>query len=844
MLKVKNYLTDKAREEVRHLIAEAGGNEVFLVGKLNADRIVVRVQIFARGNDCSAPALLQVAQPGDVVIHNHPSGTLVPSSADMNVASILGNDGIGFYIVDNPVADIYAAVEPFEEKQVVPVNPEALIEILDENGPVARKLENYEFRPQQIDMVTAISEAINGDKISLIEAGTGTGKTLAYLLPAITHAVNNKQRIVISTNTINLQEQLVNKDLPFLQTVLPEAFSAALVKGRSNYVCKRKVRDALADFDLFTDEGEKEEFTALLEWAETTKDGSKTDLNVEPRPGVWEKIQSESDTSLKTRCPFYNSCFFYQARRNAAKADILVANHHLLFADLALRTARGDSENAVLPTYERIILDEAHNIEEVATNYFGTRVTYLGLLRILGRLYRQRRGNEKGLLLYLSRKIEKQGARVPHEKFLLVQGQIQQAIASVQSLSLQLTETMETLYTVVGSMFQNESGYNEMKLRLTPDLVESEQWQAQVLVPVKNLVAETRRFTSGMLKILRQVEKLPLKLDDLMLSLTIDLRAQLDRLDAAATSIEHVLLDEPEGYVCWLEVKQGYQKSKIVRLMSSPLNIAPVLQQAVFNKFKNVNLTSATLTVEGSFDYIKSRLGLDSLPRTQLVEAALSSPFDYEKQVCVAIPSDLPEPNHPAFFEAICKTILAAVDISQGRAFVLFTAYGLLNKVFNKLQPDLNRMGHAVYKQGQENRHRLLNRFKKDTSSILFATDSFWEGVDVQGEALELVIISKLPFRVPSEPVIQARIEELERQGRNAFTEYTVPQAAIKFKQGFGRLIRRKTDRGAVLILDKRVVQKSYGRTFLRSLPDCRFAVGPQAEVLPELERFFRRASG
>ena len=267
-------------------------------------------------------------------------------------------------------------------------------------------------------MIRAVSEAINSDKISLIEAGTGTGKTLAYLLPAISYAIANEQKVVVSTNTINLQEQLINKDLPFLKSVLKTKFKAVLVKGRGNYVCKRKVAEALSDVDLFSDEGEKDELNELLQWAKTTKDGSKTDLNVAPKFNIWEKIQSESDTSLKTRCPFYNECFFYQARRRAASANILVANHHLLFADLALRSAKGDSENAVLPTYDRIIFDEAHNMEEVATHYFGTRVTYLGTLRILRRLYRQKGKHEKGLLIYLSSRLEKFGRRLLHEDFL------------------------------------------------------------------------------------------------------------------------------------------------------------------------------------------------------------------------------------------------------------------------------------------------------------------------------------------------------------------------------------------------------------------------------------------
>ena len=842
MSKIRNYLTQPAVKKIRFFIQEAGGNEVFLVGKVNADKIVEAVQIFARGNAFSAPALLQVASQGDVVIHNHPSGALIPSSADMNVASILGNDGIGFYIVDNSVSDLYAAVEPFSQKQRVFVDSNQLIDIIGEKGLVAKKLKNYEFRPQQVDMIRAVSEAINSDKISLIEAGTGTGKTLAYLLPAISYAIVNEQKVVVSTNTINLQEQLINKDLPFLKSVLKTKFKAVLVKGRGNYVCKRKVAEVLSDVDLFSDEGEREELTTLLQWAETTSDGSKTDLNIAPKSNIWEKIQSESDTSLKTRCPFYNECFFYQARRKAASANILVANHHLLFADLALRSAKGNSENAVLPTYDRIIFDEAHNMEEVATHYFGTRVTYLGTLRILRRLYRQKGKHEKGLLIYLSSRLEKFGRRLLHEDFLKAQNEIQTyGIEAVQNLSLLLAETMENIYSVVTAEIPANATYNEIKLRLTYETIESENWRQEVAVPVERLVQEIRRFTSRLSQLLKKLNSQRGKMVEAVVSLTIDLQAQLDRLDAIANSIVHVLLDDETGYVRWLEVKQGFRNTKIVRLMASPLNIAPVLRESVFNKFSNVNLTSATLTVEGSFQYMKTRLGLDEIHPSRLIELALSSPFNYKKQALVAVPNDISEPNHRDFLAEISDMILADLKISRGRAFVLFTSYGLLNKVFFNVKDSLEKQGYSVYKQGQENRHKLLNRFREDVSSILFATDSFWEGVDVQGESLELVIITKLPFRVPSEPVVEARVEAIEQGGGNAFIEYTVPQAVIKFKQGFGRLIRKKSDRGAVLILDKRVIQKSYGRTFLNSLPACHLTVGSKREVMDELRSFYAK---
>ncbi|MFQ5824449.1 MAG: helicase C-terminal domain-containing protein [bacterium] len=838
MSKISKYFSQASVKEMIKHIRQANGNEVFLVGHLDEEALVETVEVFARGNESSAPALMQVARQGDVVIHNHPSGTLRPSRADTHVASILGNDGIGFYIVNNKVTNVYVVVEPFAEKEVVPINSTELTRIIGKNGPISKKLENYEYRPQQIQMIECVSQAINEDKIAIIEAGTGTGKTLAYLLPAITYVLQNKERCVVSTNTINLQEQLINKDLPFLQSILKDKFKAVLVKGRTNYACKRKLIEAEKELDLFSETGEKAELKTIMDWAKKTKDGSKSDLNFVPRSEVWEKIQSESDTSLKTKCPFYNKCFFYTARRAAATANILVANHHLLFSDLAVRVTKGASENAVLPAYDRIIFDEAHHLEDVATNYFGVGITYLGVLRILNKLYRRKEEQEKGLLLFLSGKLTKFARRFPHEKFLNVQKFIQeQGISAVENLKFLLSETMEQIFYTVQRL--NDSEFGEIKLRLISALIRSQEWQDKILFTAKKLIQEMRKFTARLNNFLRNIESIELRLAPSVGSLTIDLQAQLERLDAVANTMDHVLLQSDEENIRWIEVKEGYKQSKIVRLRSSPMEVAPIMKVTVYNNFKNVIMTSATLTVEGRFNYTKNRLGLDLIEPERTLELSLSAPFDYKNQALVCIPNDIPDPREKRFTEELSELILKSIKISEGRAFVLYTSYGLLNLIFNRLKSTLEALGYNVYKQGQENRHRLLERFKEDITSVLFATDSFWEGVDVHGEALESVIITKLPFKVPSEPVVEARVEAIERRGGNAFLEYTVPQAAIKFRQGFGRLIRRKTDRGSILILDRRVIQKSYGRIFINSLPDCRIVIGPTHEIFQEMRKFF-----
>ncbi len=837
---ITNYITGEACLSIRQHIAAAEGNEVFFVGRLNEEKVVEQVQVYARGNEFSAPALLQTASPGDVVLHNHPSGTLLPSTPDTHVASILGNDGIGFYIVNNAVDAIYVVVEPFEKKQVIPINADAAVRLFAADGRIAERLESYEHRKQQIEMLRIVSGAINENKIAVVEAGTGTGKTLAYLLPAIVFALNNQERVVVSTNTINLQEQLLDKDLPFLQSILDKKFTAALVKGRTNYACRRKLADADMDLDLFSEDDDKTELQAILDWARTTADGSKSDLNIEPRHDVWEKIQSESDTSLKTHCPFYDTCFFYTARRKAAVADVLVANHHLLFSDLAVRAMMGASENAILPTYERVIFDEAHHIEEVATSYFGIRVTSLGVQRMLSKLYRKKKKQEKGLLVYLSNRLVKFASGLPHADFLEAQKRIQEfAIPAAKNLQSSLEETVRVLHDAVKAGSEERQGFGEVKLRITQEVIESQDWQNGVVRAASELVQNIRNFTTRMSQFLARIERLLDKMGPTAAAMTIDLKAQLDRLDVVATNIDHVVLNFDDPNVRWLEAKDGYNDKRIIRLFSSPLDVAPILAETVYKRFQSIVLTSATLTVENKFDYFKKRLGLDRVEPERLVLRQLAQPFDYKRQALLAIPVDLPHPNQVQFTDQIAEMTHRAVRISRGRAFVLFTAYGMLRKVYDLLRDKLEAEGYHTLRQGEENRSRLLKRFREDISSVLFATDSFWEGVDVHGEALELVVITKLPFRVPSEPIIEARIEAIERRGGNAFLEYTVPQAAIKFKQGFGRLIRRKTDRGAILILDKRLVEKSYGRIFMNSLPPCSTAVGRAGVVLQALTDFY-----
>lgn len=837
---ISKYIAADMCAKVRDEITESGGNEVFFVGWVDDDLRVHDVQVVARGNEGAVPAIMALAQEADVVIHNHPSGFLKPSNADLNIAGRLDDFSVAFYIVNNEVDDIYAVVEPFAKKDTHPLKTEDIEELLKPGGLISQKLPGYEDRPQQIEMIDYVVQAFNDKKITTIEAGTGTGKTMAYLLPAIYWAVKNKERIVISTNTINLQEQLIKKDIPFLQKALPLKFDAVLVKGRSNYVCLRKVDDVDSEFDFHTDEEEGHELKSLIGWARSSKDGSKADLAVIPKSDVWEKIAAESDTCTHNRCPHFRDCFVNKARRDAAKAHILVANHHLLFADLAIRHQTGSFKDAaVLPPYEKIIFDEAHHIENVATNYFGSQITRAGITRILTRLHRKQKALEKGYLHSLRFKVLQRQKYIPDDLVEQIVNKVNTQLApGVEQITEQTNSVMDVLFEALKQQ-NGGSLENEIKVRLLPHVIDALFYAKGLSAPFKDYIQTLKLFAGDLNDLINLAKKCNKHTEDDWDAITIELQAQTERIAAVADVLQEVIFDWDEDNIRWIEARPGWRGKSIVRFQMSPLEIKNTMKEAVYEAFDTVVITSATLAVEKSFDFLADRIGLDSITSDRRTELILPAPFDYEKQVLLAVPMDMPDPRHPTFAQELGKSIFKAITISEGRAFVLFTSYGLLNMIYRQLEESLSMVGIKVLKQGNENRHELLKRFKRDKSSVLFGTDSFWEGVDVEGDALESVIITKLPFKVPSEPIVEARYEAIEKNGGNPFMEFAVPLAVLKFKQGFGRLIRRKSDRGSVIIFDNRVIQKSYGKKFINSLPKCASVVGPRDEVFAALKSFF-----
>ncbi len=547
------------------------------------------------------------------------------------------------------------------------------------------------------------------------------------------------------------------------------------------------------------------------------------------------------DQCLRVRCAHYAGCFFHRARRQAAQADLLVVNHALLLADLAVRQQTDNySVAAVLPPFDRIILDEAHHLEDVATSHFSAQVTRFAFARLLNRL-RHPRKPDKGLLPRFLTALAKELPDSEDALYREVHGRIDHLLTGRQALLEQAVTTLEWIGETLAAALGREIGEREeIRQRITGVFTATACWPA-IVERVRALARQSADLGKELRTLLQSCNRLPEAVADKLGAHLVDLRGIAGRLDLLVAELSGCVA-EADGVCAWIEVGQGRigrGRGTVTRLCTAPLSVAQSLKEAVYDRFKTVIMTSATLAVGNSFAYFAHRVGLDRAETERRSELILDSPFDFARQALVAVPTDIPEPGRPGYAEAVRDLVEKAVLLADGRSFVLFTAYSLLRRVHGELAPVLQARGYRCLRQGEEQRHKLLKAFAADPTSILFATDSFWEGVDVPGRALEQVIISRLPFKVPTEPVLEARAEAIARRGGDPFMEYTVPQAVIKFKQGFGRLIRHRDDRGVVLLLDTRVVKKGYGRLFLRSLPPAEVAAGPTGEVFASMADFF-----
>ena len=827
-------LAPGVRELLRAEIAAAHGREVSFVARPDANGLIVEARAVARGTVDAVLALPGVAARGELLLHNHPSGVLEPSGADLTVAARLHDGGVGFAIVDNDVTDCYVVVECPRPRATTRIDPIDVAALLSPSGPVARALGSFEDRPSQRDMAAYIADLYNDGGVGLLEAGTGVGKSFAYLVPALVWARENGERTVVSTNTINLQEQLVGKDLPILARALgsgEHSPSFALLKGWRNYICLARLEQARqGEGSLFEDE-RRVELETLAAWAAKTRDGSLADLPDEPSAEVWDGVAAESDLCTRLKCPHFERCFLFQARRRAAEADVVVVNHHLLASDLAVRMASDNwQEAAVLPPYRRLVLDEAHHLEDVAAMHLGAQVSRLGVERLLARLER----NGRGLLPTLQSVLFGRDDLLSAASRDLVQQGLVDALGAArrgaEELFMQLARRLDA---------EPPSGQVPV-LRLREEFGADPVWAGGLGVALDNLLLAFARLRDGVETIADR-----LALDDpseRRAQLLGELRGVLRRLDAAAAGLTAALRPPPGGpaAVRWLE-RRG-RKVPNVSLAAVPLDLAPILKDNLFDRVETVVLTSATLAAGGEFSYLEERLGLDLPPSRVRAREIHASPFDFPSQCVFGIPTDLPEPrdDEPGHDAAVARVLVELARASDGGMFALFTSHGALRRAADAVREAIAGRW-PLFVQGEGQRDQLLRRFREAGSGILLGTDSFWEGVDVPGRALRVLILAKLPFKVPTEPLTAARLERLEARGLNGFTHYLVPNAALKLKQGFGRLIRSRSDVGAVVLLDRRVVTKRYGSMILEGLPRASRVVGRWAEVRGACEEFFAR---
>ncbi len=821
-------VSPEVRALLREEIARAGGREVSFVARVDGDGDLVEAHAVARGTIDAVLALPGVASRGEMLLHNHPSGRLDPSTADLTVAAQLHDAGVGFGIVDNEVTELYVVVEcPRARPRVVLDAPE-IAGILDQDGAVGKALGGFEDRPSQRDMAAYIADTYNDGGVALLEAGTGVGKSFAYLVPALVWARDNSERTVVSTNTINLQEQLVGKDLPILARALATGDHTptfALLKGWRNYLCLARLEQAQAVPDSLFEDERASELQRLAEWAAHSADGSLSDLADEPSDEVWDAVAAESDLCTRLKCPFFDRCFVFRARRAAAEADVVVVNHHLLASDLAVRMASDNwVDAAVLPPYRRLIIDEAHHLEDVSAAHLGAQVSQVGITRLLGRFER----NGRGLLPTLSRELtHRDDSPLDAKGRDLIQRRLLDSLRTARRSSEELFVLLDRRLT-------------EPVLRLTDDFAKDGVWTEGLGVALENVLLAFNQLRDGVESIADR-----LSLDDRSErggQLIAEMRGVVRRLETAAAGLTAALKPAPGGppAVRWIERKG--RRATNLGLSAVPLDLAPILKDALFDRVETVVLTSATLAAGGEFTFLEERLGLDLPPSRVVVREVLDSPFDFAAQCVLGIPTDLPEPrdDEAGHDAAVARVLLEVARASDGGVFCLFTSHGALRRTADAVRTDVGARWPLLV-QGEAPRDHLLRRFRESGSAVLLGTDSFWEGVDVPGRALRALILAKLPFKVPSEPLTAARLERLAEKGVDGFTHYLIPHAALKLKQGFGRLIRSRSDVGAVLLLDRRVVTKRYGPLLLEGLPGAARAVGNWHDVRDECEEFFAR---
>lgn len=677
---------------------------------------------------------------------------------------------------------------------------------------------NYEERPAQERMMREVSQSLQEERHLVIEAGTGTGKSLGYLVPAVHYALQHREKVVISTHTINLQEQLRQKELPMLHELLPVPFRSAVLKGRSHYLCLRKFEGKVNTQDFFNGKEDRIIAAQMVVWLGETMQGDEEELNLGQKGGdFWGHVASDADSCLNRSCPWFRKCFYHRARNEANEADVIITNHSLLFTDVR-------AEHRILPSYGRLVVDEAHHLEDVASQHLGMELSYFTMVNALMKLLKDSRAGQLPLL----KSLLEQHPNTATEGW---EGTLAELFPDIVKVKETWDELFDALYDRFFSRVQtasSEGGSVTVRLKA-----------GQLPHDWNTFAAMEDNLHLVLTKVLKVLDRLIVEskdhADDFGLEgLLTDIAGTVKDLYRARDALRTIMKTDDANSVYWMEANLNF-KSKSMRLYAVPIDVSGLMREYFWERKDAVVMTSATLTVEKSFQYVKEQLGLrdDDEAEERLQTVQLPSPFKYRDQALVLIPRDFPVLKganaEPEFIDRLVMSLRDAALVTRGKMLVLFTSNKMLKQVHALLKEELQAFGIQVLGQGVDsgNRSKLTRLFMQASAAVLLGTSSFWEGVDIPGEALTCLAIVRLPFQPPNHPVVEAKSEFLKARWQNPFTKLSVPQAVIRFKQGFGRLVRTAKDRGIVLIYDTRVIETSYGKHFLYSLP------GPKIEHLP-----------
>ncbi|ERT36409.1 MULTISPECIES: ATP-dependent DNA helicase [Fusobacterium] len=818
---IRDRFSEESLQTIKKYLEEHNNKSMIFKATFDEDEKIQKPFFLSLYKKKSFEETLTKVGKNEVVIRTTKPNQLYPSDMELELSEELyTRRNIAYCLLSSDLDDFYF-VQDIDRIFLEEIDIE---NYFAKDGILAKEIKGFEYRQEQEEMAQYIQDAINEDRKIIVEAGTGTGKTLAYLIPSIKWAVTNKKKVIIATNTINLQEQLLLKDIPLAKSIIKDEFSYVLVKGRNNYVCKRLFNElALGksiDIETFSMEA-REQIEYILKWGNKTKTGDKAELPFEVYPDVWELVQSTTELCLGKKCPYRKECFYMKTRMEKMEADILISNHHVFFADLNVRAETDfDSEYLILPRYDMVIFDEAHNVESVARSYFSVEVSKISFTRLLNRIYQKKnkRKKEKSALIRVEDTIDEKDLE-DGQQYIYLLNTLKEEISILQNIGDEYFDEIRKIYetNTEAHIKKSLNNFEMTKSRFLENLREKKDIFQGKLADFLNLMMSFNNVID------EEKDKNPE---------VINFNNHLKMFKAYIDSFKFINSFEDDNYIYWLDINS---KRTNVILTATPLNIAQKLSTVLFDNLDRLVFASATIVVNGNFDYFKKSLGLDE---EDCIEAIIKSPFDYDEQMSVYIPSDIQDSeNINAFVSDASKFILNILLKTNGKAFILFTSYTMLNQIYYSISKKLKDKGFEVFLHGDKPRSQIIKEFKEAENPILFGTTSFWEGVDVQGENLSNVIITKLPFLVPTDPVVSAISKKIEEDGGNSFMDFQLPEAIIKFKQGVGRLIRKKTDSGNIFILDNRILKKRYGSLFINALPSQKnIKILEKDDIIEEIE--------